>query len=155
MLSRLSSAVRVAMRPCMSRSVVSSHMICRRPKSSSTSSIAPCKTENDQNNQTVTSAEEIVAFPTTTSSTSHPPSGDVSRNLRSPDNEMEYKPILLNAKEHAVGYLNRILNARVYEAAVETELQHAKNISNELKKHSISETRRYSTDIFFQNSGSI
>jgi hypothetical protein len=38
-------------------------------------------------------------------------------------------PVLLNAKEHAVGYLSRILNARVYEAAIETELQEAKNLS--------------------------
>jgi hypothetical protein len=42
---------------------------------------------------------------------------------------VEDQPILLNAKEHAVGYLSRILNARVYEAAIETELQHAKNLS--------------------------
>jgi hypothetical protein len=40
------------------------------------------------------------------------------------------KPVLLNAKEHAVGYLSKILNARVYEAAIETELQEAKNLSN-------------------------
>lgn len=38
-------------------------------------------------------------------------------------------PVLLNSKEHAVGYLNRILNARVYEAAIETKLQHAKSLS--------------------------
>ena len=43
------------------------------------------------------------------------------------------KPVLLNAKEHVVGYLSRILNARVYDAAIETELQHAKNLSNLLK----------------------
>jgi len=35
----------------------------------------------------------------------------------------------LNAREHAVGYLSKILNARVYDAAVETELQEAKNLS--------------------------
>jgi len=39
------------------------------------------------------------------------------------------EPVLLNSKEHAVGYLSRILNAKVYEAAVETDLQHAKNLS--------------------------
>jgi len=39
------------------------------------------------------------------------------------------KPVLLNAKEHVVGYLSKILNARVYDVAVETELQHAKNLS--------------------------
>lgn len=44
-------------------------------------------------------------------------------------NDREQKPILLNAKEHAVGYLSKILNARVYEAAIETELQEAKNLS--------------------------
>lgn len=43
------------------------------------------------------------------------------------------KPVLLNAKEHVVGYLSRILNARVYDAAVETELQHARNLSMALK----------------------
>jgi hypothetical protein len=39
------------------------------------------------------------------------------------------KPVLLNAKVHAVGYLSKILNARVYEAAIETELQFATNLS--------------------------
>lgn len=43
--------------------------------------------------------------------------------------ERERKPILLNAKEHAVGYLSKILNARVYDAAIETDLQEAKNLS--------------------------
>jgi hypothetical protein len=38
-------------------------------------------------------------------------------------------PVLLNSKEHAVGYLSKILNARVYDAAIETELQEAKNLS--------------------------
>jgi hypothetical protein len=46
-----------------------------------------------------------------------------------PSYNLETTPVLLNAKEHAVGYLSRILNARVYEAAIETELQHAKNLS--------------------------
>ena len=41
----------------------------------------------------------------------------------------ETKPILLNSKEHAIGYLSQILNAKVYEAAIETDLQHAKNLS--------------------------
>mmetsp|Transcript_50206 Transcript_50206/g.56078 ORF Transcript_50206/g.56078 Transcript_50206/m.56078 type:complete len:609 (+) Transcript_50206:31-1857(+) len=131
MLSPLSSAVRVAIRPCRLRNRVSSHIICSRPKSPSLSSISSCRTT--ENNQTKTSAEEIVAFPTTTSSTANSSSGNVGRDVHSPDNEMEYKPILLNANEHAVGYLNRILNARVYEAAIETELQYAKNISSELK----------------------
>lgn len=39
------------------------------------------------------------------------------------------QPVLLNSKVHAVGYLSKILNARVYEAAIETELQHAGNLS--------------------------
>lgn len=39
------------------------------------------------------------------------------------------QPVLLNAKEHVVGYLSRILNARVYDVCIETELQHAKNLS--------------------------
>lgn len=43
--------------------------------------------------------------------------------------DLEDKPLVLNAKEHAVGYLSRVLNARVYEAAIETELQEAKNLS--------------------------
>lgn len=51
----------------------------------------------------------------------------VDRN--SPTYNSDTKPVLLNAKEHAVGYLSRILNARVYEAAIETDLQHAKNLS--------------------------
>lgn len=40
------------------------------------------------------------------------------------------QPVLLNAKEHAVGYLSKILNARVYDAAIETDLQEAKNLSS-------------------------
>ena len=44
--------------------------------------------------------------------------------------EIDSKPVLLNAKEHADGYLSSILNARVYEAAIETELQEAKNLSS-------------------------
>lgn len=43
--------------------------------------------------------------------------------------ESNEEPVLLNSKEHAVGYLNRILNANVYDAAVETQLQHAKSLS--------------------------
>jgi hypothetical protein len=61
------------------------------------------------------SLSEAIPFPANTSD--RDPSAVVDR------------PILLNSKEHAVGYLSRILNARVYEAAIETELQHAKNLS--------------------------
>lgn len=55
-------------------------------------------------------AEEIVTFPSSSA-------------------EGKEIPILLNSKEHAVGYLSKILNARVYEAAIETKLQEAKNLS--------------------------
>lgn len=48
----------------------------------------------------------------------------------SPDDINETQPVLLNAKEHVVGYLSRILNARVYDVSIETELQHAKNMSS-------------------------
>lgn len=41
----------------------------------------------------------------------------------------ETTPVLLNAKEHVVGYLSKILNARCYDACVETDLQEAKNLS--------------------------
>jgi hypothetical protein len=59
-----------------------------------------------------------------------------------------HKPLLLNAKDHAIGYLSKILNARVYEAAIETELQHAKNLSavrgrrRTEKLESVSNTKR-------------
>ena len=49
--------------------------------------------------------------------------------IKFPSADGEGKPVLLNAQEHAVGYLSKILNARVYDAARETELQHAKNLS--------------------------
>jgi hypothetical protein len=39
------------------------------------------------------------------------------------------RPCNDDAKEDAVGYLDKILNARVYEAAIETDLQEAKNLS--------------------------
>jgi threonine dehydratase len=42
---------------------------------------------------------------------------------------------MLNAKDHVVGYLSHILNARVYDAAIETDLQPAKNLSTHLKNH--------------------
>ena len=70
---------------------------------------------DEQGDAPPSDAAEIVSFPA------------VDKN--SPGFNTETKPVLLNAKEHAVGYLSRILNARVYEAAVETELQHAKNLS--------------------------
>ena len=39
-------------------------------------------------------------------------------------------PVFLNSQAHAVGYLSKVLNARVYEVSKETELQHAKNLSS-------------------------
>jgi hypothetical protein len=62
-----------------------------------------------------TLASEVISYPVTATP--------------SPNKNVENKPVLLNSKEHAVGYLNRILNARVYEAAIETELQYAENLS--------------------------
>jgi hypothetical protein len=56
------------------------------------------------------------------------------------------EPILLNAKEHAVGYLSRVLNARVYEAAVETDLQHAKNLSS--VRHSLFDNNNRNSQMF-------
>jgi hypothetical protein len=66
--------------------------------------------------------------------------GDVSKAVKErkpaqelvsfPSEQEEGYPVLLNAKEHVVGYLSRILNARVYESAIETELQYAPNLSS-------------------------
>lgn len=58
------------------------------------------------------STAEVVSFPSSTAGTI-----------------AESKPVILNSKEHAVGYLGRVLNARVYDAAIETELQEATNLS--------------------------
>lgn len=69
----------------------------------------------DENGETsAAAASEKISFPAASSNDA---------------DEVEYQPVLLNSKEHAVGYLSKILNARVYEAAIETELQHAKNLS--------------------------
>lgn len=76
--------------------------------------------EMGETTSTPTSATESIAFPASKD-------GD----------EVEYQPVLLNSKEHAVGYLSRILNARVYEAAIETELQHAKNLSAVSRRRNI------------------
>ena len=91
----------------------------RTAKSFSSSMV---ETSTIRNNGSATS--EVVSFPST-----------------APGNEMKNQPILLDSKEHAVGYLNRILNARVYEAAIETELQHAKNLST------VSQIRRIANGI--------
>jgi len=50
-------------------------------------------------------------------------------NFPSSSSNSKDAPVLLNAKEHAIGYLSKILNARVYEAAIETKLQYAHNLS--------------------------
>ena len=68
----------------------------------------------DENGDTAEAAE-LISFPV------------VDRN--SPTYNSENMPVLLNSKEHAIGYLSKILNARVYEACIETDLQHAKNLS--------------------------
>ena len=46
-----------------------------------------------------------------------------------PVSSEESHPVKLNSHEHAVGYLSKVLNAMVYDAAIETELQHATNLS--------------------------
>lgn len=56
-------------------------------------------------------------------------------NPEDPNYNKDTKPVLLNKKEHVVGYLSRILNARVYDAAIETDLQFATNLSNLLKNN--------------------
>lgn len=55
-----------------------------------------------------------------------PPNSEV---ISFPTVDGEGQPVLLNAQEHAVGYLSKILNARVYDVAKETQLQEAKNLS--------------------------
>lgn len=59
------------------------------------------------------------------SSTMLDESGDVREAITFPAQQ----PVMLDSKEHVIGYLSRILNARVYDAAIETELQLAKNLS--------------------------
>ena len=64
--------------------------------------------------------QEVVRFPC---------SATASSSAAAVVHQEETTPVLLNAREHAVGYLSKILNARVYDAAIETELQEAKNLS--------------------------
>ena len=59
--------------------------------------------------------EDVVNFPSSSAKKSH---GGCTE-----------EPVLLNSKQHAIGYLNRILNANVYAVAIETKLQHAKSLS--------------------------
>jgi len=65
--------------------------------------------------------QEVICFPKKAPDVTHPPFSSL--------HDATTTPVLLNAREHAVGYLSKILNARVYDAAVETELQEAKNLS--------------------------
>jgi hypothetical protein len=62
------------------------------------------------------------------SSTMLDASGDVREAVSFPSGEPQ-QPVMLDSKEHVVGYLSKILNARVYDAAIETDLQLAKNLS--------------------------
>jgi len=78
--------------------------------STSTSTLKPCQ----RRYKSTQAVEDVMTFP--------------SSELGNED-----KPVLLNSKEHAVGYLNRILNARVYDAAIETQLQDAKTLSMHLR----------------------
>ena len=73
-------------------------------------------------NATIVPQHEVVRFPSSVKSKS----SDIAANTA----KDESVPILLNSKEHAVGYLSKILNARVYDAAIETDLQEAKNLSS-------------------------
>ncbi len=73
--------------------------------------------------------DEVVSYATTTFSRSSVV--DQTEEANFPGS----KPVLLNAKVHAVGYLSKILNARVYEAAIETELQFATNLSAVSNNH--------------------
>ncbi len=43
--------------------------------------------------------------------------------------DKEEIPVLLNSNQHVVGYLSKVLNARCYDVAVETQLQEAKSLS--------------------------
>uniref|UniRef100_A0A7S2SP50 Threonine dehydratase n=2 Tax=Rhizochromulina marina TaxID=1034831 RepID=A0A7S2SP50_9STRA len=47
----------------------------------------------------------------------------------------EEPPVLLDSDKHAVGYLSSILNARVYDVAYETPLQHARSLSKALENN--------------------
>lgn len=69
--------------------------------------------------------DEVVSYATTGTSFSRSSVVDQTEEANFPGSQ----PVLLNAKVHAVGYLSKILNARVYEAAIETELQFATNLS--------------------------
>lgn len=116
----LSASRRVLVRGSSSRVRVLSHLNQRYKSSSAVEkeSLHPPVYPFDEDGNaggSSSAAAEVVKFPA------------VDRD--DPTYNADEKPVLLNSKEHAVGYLSRILNARVYEAAIETELQHAKNLS--------------------------
>ncbi len=85
---------------------------------------------------------EIVNFPSTPQNNSN----EEHRNM-----DTATTPVLLNSKEHAVGYLNKILNAKVYEAAIETQLQHAKSLSTVRFFYSKYINREYDTSLCLEN----
>ncbi len=60
------------------------------------------------------------------------PVGLADDNLVERSSYTPTKPVLLNAKHHAVGYLSRVLNARVYDVCDETMLQEAPFLSRAL-----------------------
>jgi hypothetical protein len=96
-----------------------------RPKSSSA--------EDQTFEQATASASDKYQYPLNENGDVRPRDSEVINfpavDKSSPSYNSELKPVLLNPKEHVVGYLSKILNARVYDAAIETELQHAKNLS--------------------------
>ena len=69
---------------------------------------------------------EVIHFPKTTNDDED---NKISSSSSSDNDGKKTKPVLLNSKSHAIGYLSKILNARVYDAAIETPLNHAKNLS--------------------------
>jgi hypothetical protein len=92
--------------------------VAMRPKSSSAqdeSEQAKDQYAFNENGDAPPRDSEVISFPAV--------------DKDSPLYNSELKPVLLNSKEHVVGYLSKILNARVYDAAIETKLQHAKNLS--------------------------
>jgi hypothetical protein len=109
----LSSAKHFSRKVFLERRVLSGYSTTRFKSSSvqETDEELPQSYAFDENGE---AAFEVVSFPAG------------SRDSK----QVDSKPVLLNAKEHAVGYLSKILNARVYEAAIETDLQEAKNLSS-------------------------
>lgn len=95
--------------------------------SSSTSTTTPSTSER------TAATTEIIEFPASSVSGRHPASPMMYTRKTTSVRPTTTQPVLLNASEHVVGYLSKILNARVYDACIETELQHAKNLSSHLK----------------------